>query len=145
MNDSNDPGEVDIICFLEGHLFIFEVKSTYLRKTQQEAWLHRTNTLRKAGQQLKCKQEAVTSALKTDNALQDKLHINNHTEIIGVHPWIVDTSIEYDQENIDGFLKVSLEALLIVLRNDQYLLRHSLMKSMISVESSEPSGLSELF
>jgi Nuclease-related domain len=145
VNVSNDPGEVDLICFLEGHLFILEVKSTYLRKTQQEAWIHRSNTLRKAGQQLKRKQEAVTSALKTDNALQDKLHINNHTEIIGVHPWIVDTSLEYDQENIDGFLKVSLEALLIVLRNDQYLLRHSLMKSMISAESSEPSALSELF
>lgn len=45
-----------------------------------------------------------------------------------MHAWIVDTSIEYDQEKIDGFLKVSLEALLIVLRNEQYLLRYSLIK-----------------
>ncbi|MBU0944745.1 MAG: NERD domain-containing protein [Proteobacteria bacterium] len=144
-NHLEDPGEIDLICFLEGHLFIFEVKSTYIRKTQHEAWLHRTNTLRKAARQLKRKQEAVTSALEKDVTLQGKLHITNQSDVIEVHTWIVDTSIEYDQEIIDGFLKVSLEALLIVLRNEQHLLRKSLMKSMIATEGNGSSGFSDLF
>lgn len=36
--------------------------------------------------------------------------------------WIVDTSIECDHERFDGFLKVSLEEVLIALRDDRHLL-----------------------
>ena len=36
--------------------------------------------------------------------------------------WIVDTSIEHDHERFNGFLKVSLEEVLIALRDDRYFL-----------------------
>jgi len=118
-----DPGEIDLICFLEGHLFIMEIKSTYIRKTSQDAWIHRTTTLRKAAQQLKRKSAAVLSALVDDETLRSNLRIYDQGDDPVIHAWIVDTSIEYDQAIIDGFLKVSLEGLIVILRNEQYLLR----------------------
>lgn len=39
-----------------------------------------------------------------------------------MHGWIVDTSIEWDHERFSGFLKLSLEELLIALRDDRGLL-----------------------
>ena len=39
-----------------------------------------------------------------------------------MHGWIVDTSIECDHQRFSGFLKVSLEEVLIALRDDHYLL-----------------------
>ncbi len=59
--DGNDPGEIGLICFLEGHLFILKVKSTYIRRNFHDAWLHYTNTVRKAAQQLKRKKKAILS------------------------------------------------------------------------------------
>ena len=41
------------------------------------------------------------------------------TQICG---WVVDTSIECDHQRFGGFLKVSLEELLIALRDDRHLL-----------------------
>jgi hypothetical protein len=32
-----DPGEVDLICALERHIFVLEVKSTFLRSTKKDA------------------------------------------------------------------------------------------------------------
>ena len=48
-------GEVDVIAGLDGHLFVLEVKSTYIRRSMHEAWLHASTTLRKAGLQLRRK------------------------------------------------------------------------------------------
>jgi hypothetical protein len=39
-----------------------------------------------------------------------------------VHAWIVDTSIECDHQRFNGFLKVSLEEVVISLRDDRHLL-----------------------
>lgn len=118
-----DPGEIDLVCFLDGHLFILEIKSTYIRKTVQDAWLHYTTTLRKAAQQLSCKREAVLSALEDDGEFRADLRISGQIKDMVIHTWIVDTSIEYDQTVIDGFLKISLEGLTVILRNERYLLR----------------------
>jgi hypothetical protein len=38
------------------------------------------------------------------------------------HGWIADTSIECDHQRFEGFLKVSVEELLIALRDDRHLL-----------------------
>jgi len=119
----DDPGEIDLICFLDGHLFILEIKSTYIRKTLQDAWIHYTTTLRKAAQQLRRKHTAVLSAVENDKELRATLQIPDQRKSITTHAWIVDTSIEYDQAIIDGFLKVSLEGLTVILRNERYLLR----------------------
>lgn len=116
-----DPGEVDLICIRDGHLLILEIKSTFLRSSTQDAWLHKTNTIRKAGLQLRRKVKAVETALLSDSELT--LAVNpNKNEIASVNGWIVDTSIEHDHELFSGFLKVSIEEILIALRDDSHLL-----------------------
>jgi len=121
--DADDEiGEIDLICYLEGYLFIFEIKSSYLRNTQRDAWQHRTNTIRKAALQLKRKSTLVTERLSTDPTLSSLIG-DRDTNKIQTHSWIIDTSIEHDHEYFEGFLKVSLQEIIIALRNERHLLR----------------------
>lgn len=115
-------GEVDIVAARDGHLFLFEVKSTYLRKTPQEAWRHAATTQRRAGLQLKRKRPAVLQALAVDTGFRAALGLDVCPVDKRVHTWIVDTSIESDHERFSGFLKVSWEEVLIALRDDAQLL-----------------------
>lgn len=115
-------GELDLLAARDGHLFVLEIKSTYLRRSQKDVWLHKTNTLRKAGQQLRRKFDAVTHLLGHDADLRSRLGLDASTVFEGCHAWIVDTSIEADHERFDGFLKISVEELLIALRDDRHLL-----------------------
>lgn len=118
----DDPGEVDLICVRDGGILVLEVKSTYLRSSQKDTWLHGSITLRKAGLQLHRKVRAVTRAVATDTVLASRLDIKGNTDSLAVRGWIVDTSIEHDHEKFSGFLKVSLEELIIALRDDRHLL-----------------------
>lgn len=121
-SNQEDSGEVDLICHCNGVILLIEVKSGYLRSTRHEVWLHQTNTLRKAARQLKRKKPAVLEALARDEQLRTKLGCNNVNTIDEFQAWIVDTSIECDQQKIDGFLVVSLEALQVILRDERQLL-----------------------
>jgi hypothetical protein len=98
---------------------VLELKSTYLRRSVKEAWVHRNSTLRKAGRQLHRKVEAVRRALESGGALQQALGLeaDDRPEITA---WIVDTSIECDHQRFHDFLKVSLEEVLIALRDDRH-------------------------
>jgi hypothetical protein len=118
----HDPGEIDIICALEGHILVLEVKSTFLRSTKKDAWVHKTRTLRKAGQQIARKVNAVEQALLTDEHLKSSLGLDAGSIKPIVHGFIVDTSIEHDHEYFSGYLKVSLEEVIIALRDDSQLL-----------------------
>src|SRR5688500_1544006 len=100
-----------------------ELKSTFLRRSIKDAWRHMSSTLRKAGAQLERKLEATRLALASDIGLRKALGLGNANEAITIHGWIVDTSIEYDHERFNGFLKISLEELLIALRDDAHYLR----------------------
>lgn len=140
--NGRDPGEVDLLCFMDNHLLVLEVKSTYIRKTKQDAWIHRITTLRKASQQLRQKKSAIAQAILGDAELQSKLKIPDQRNAIKIHPWIVDTSIEYDQELIDGYLKVSLEGLIVILNNERELLTGNLL---IEEELPEDDMFSEGF
>jgi len=121
-DETKDAGEVDVIAMRDGHLFILEVKSTFLRQSQRDAWLHATTTLRKAGRQLARKVTVVLPALETDTTLAEALAHPGTQPPGQVHVWIVDTSIECDHQRFAGFLKVSLEEVLIALRDDRHLL-----------------------
>lgn len=116
-------GEIDLICARDGHLFIFEIKSGYIRRTLQEAWRHKTETLRKAGLQLTRKKKAVIHELEKNSPLLQKLGLQKNLSEDQIHCWILDTSIEYDHEYFSGFLKVSIEELIIALRDECHLLR----------------------
>jgi hypothetical protein len=120
-----DPGEVDLICIRDGEVLVIEVKSTFLRSSAKEAWLHKHNTLRKAGLQIKRKVAAIESALMTDSDFRLSLGLQREAQMPKVHGWIVDTCIEYDHERFAGFLKVSVEEVIIALRDDGYLLNDS--------------------
>ena len=120
--DQDDSGEVDLICHCNGVILLIEVKSGYIRSTPHEVWLHQTNTLRKAARQLKRKKPAVRDALARDEQLRTRLGCNDINAIEQFHAWIVDTSIELDQQLIDGFFVVSLEALQVILRDERHLL-----------------------
>ncbi len=121
-DEFRDAGEVDVIAALEGFLFVFEVKSTFIRNSLRDAWLHGTTTLRKAGLQLGRKLPAVLAALHADTALRTSLELTAALSREKVHAWIVDTSIECDHDRFSGFLKISLEELLLALRDDCHLL-----------------------
>ena len=121
--DAN-AGEIDLICARDGHVFVLELKSTYQRRSVKEAWAHRASTLRKAGLQLSRKVPAVQRALGQDMELMAALGlVNGRTAVTA---WIVDTSIEWDHQLFQGFLKVSLEEVLIALRGDRRLLNDPL-------------------
>ena len=117
----DDPGEVDIVCARDGLVFVIELKSTFLRQSQKDAWLHATSTLRKAGRQVGRKVEAVRRALGEGVELCTVLGLAPGMPSM-LHGWIVDTSIEADHQRFGGFLKLSLEELLIALRDDRHLL-----------------------
>jgi len=120
--EGEDPGEIDLICYRDGLLLLMEVKSGYIRSTTHEVWLHRTNTLRKAARQLKRKKLAVLDALTRDELLRTRLGCTCVNADDHMHAWIVDTSIELDQQLVDGFLVLSLEALKVILRDERQLL-----------------------
>lgn len=119
---TDDAGEVDLIAVLDGHLFVIEVKSTFMRRSQRDAWLHATTTLRKAGQQLRRKVEAVSLAIASDPGFCTMLGLAEGLIPIQQHVWIADTCIECDHQRFGGFLKISVEELLIALRDDRHLL-----------------------
>jgi hypothetical protein len=122
----DDPGEVDLICLRDGELLVLEIKSTFLRHSMKEAWLHKMSTLRKAGIQLRRKVEAVKMALNTDTQLACQLGLGEDVAMPQARGWIVDTCIEHDHEFFSGFRKVSLEEILIALRDDRHLLNDPL-------------------
>ena len=132
-----DAGEVDVIAARDGFLFVLELKSTFIRRTMHEAWLHAATTLRKAGLQLQRKVEAVVWALGADQAFRDALGLTPVEPPPHVDGWIVDTSIESDHERFGGFLKVSLEEVIVALRDDRCLLDDP--ADLVSVKT--PAGM----
>lgn len=135
----HEAGEVDVIAARDRSLFILEVKSTFIRRSLQEAWLHASTTLPKAGKQLRRKVETVELALATDESMRDALGLSHAHPPKLVHGWIVDTSIESDHERFGGFLKVSLEEVIVALRDDR-----SLLGDPVGLVSGQPPSESSL-
>jgi hypothetical protein len=148
---SDNAGEIDLICMRDGQLLVLEIKSTFLRRSEKDAWLHKTTALRKAGLQLKRKVKAVQAALSSDTDLALALGIGGNMEMPTTQGWIVDTSIEHDHEFFSGFLKVSLEEILIALRDDRHWLNDPMGMftgqpiSMDNIELPEPKMTPTLY
>lgn len=118
-----DAGEIDLVCALEGVVLVVEVKSTFIRKSRKEAFQHATSTLRHAGRQVLRKAEAVARDLRENGTLRTALQLGAAGADPALIRWIVDTSIECDHPRFSGVLKVSLEEILIALRDDAALLK----------------------
>lgn len=114
-----EVGEIDLICVRDGIALVIEVKSSFRRSSEREAWLHGKTTLRKAGQQLRRKVGAINRMLETEPGGAAELGLTSVCTVQGI---IADTSIEHDHERFNGFLKVSVEEVLIALRDDRELL-----------------------
>lgn len=137
-----DAGEVDLLCHLDGIVLLLEVKSGFIRSTRHEAWLHRTNTLRKAARQLKRKRPAVLQALLSDQELLADLGRSEADQSPALHAWVVDTSIEFDGETVDGFRVVSREVMEIALRDEKHYLRPLDQVGEVEEETLYPKGFS---
>lgn len=122
VQSDGDAGEIDLLCACDGHILVLEVKSTFLRRSKKDAWMHGTTTLRKAGLQLHRKLCAVNHALASAPGFSSSLGLSLSDRPPAVTGWIVDTSIECDHQRFSGFLKVSLEEVLIALRDDRRML-----------------------
>ncbi len=61
------------------------------------------------------------------------------------HVWIADTCIECDHQRFGGFLKVSVEELLIALRDDRHLLNdpEGLLSGSYAVDEAREADASE--
>lgn len=138
-----NAGEVDVICARDGTVLVLEVKSTYLRRSRQDAWQHETTTLRKAGQQVQRKVAAVQLALATEPELAQRLGLEPGAPAPAMCGLIVDTSIECDHQRFGGFLKITVEELLIALRDDRHLLhdRDGLFSPILPTASVQPKSL----
>lgn len=121
-SENEDPGEIDIIAYADGILLLIEVKSGYIRSSKKEAWLHKNGALRKASWQLQRKSIAVKEALLSDEHLREQLNLTNKETHQTFKSWIIDTSLEFDGQSIDGYFVTSLETLLIALRDEKSML-----------------------
>jgi Holliday junction resolvase-like predicted endonuclease len=138
-----NAGEVDVICARDNTVLVLELKSTYLRRSRQDAWQHETTTLRKAGRQLHRKVAAVQQALTDQPELAQALGVEMGAPATTLCGWIVDTSIECDHQRFGGFLKLSLEELLIALRDDRHLLHdpEGMLTPNAPVDPAAPQSL----
>ncbi len=119
--ETSNPGEIDLIAQLDNQLLVIEVKSSYLRSSAREIWQYKVQTLRKAGEQANRKTESVRALLTTQPEAFKALGIQS-VDKLNIHSWIVDTTIEHDHVYFSGALKVSIQEVLIALRDDAHLL-----------------------
>lgn len=151
VDEFEDPGEVDVIATRDHHLFVLEVKSTFIRRSQRDAWIHATTTLRKAGLQLQRNMEAVSRAIEADVALRVALGLTEEQGLPHRHGWIVDTSIESDHQRFSSFLKISIEEMVIALRDERHLLTNvaelfaTRPETHRSISTEQPSSATTLY
>ena len=107
-------GEIDAIVVSNDKVLVIELKSTYVKNSVKEIYEYRNFVLKKAAYQLSRKSSYVRDVFLPSLGLDSSQ--------FSIHSWIVDTTLEFDHEYIDGFLKVSFEELVIILNgHKQYL------------------------
>lgn len=106
--EENGVGEIDLIVIADKQVLVLELKSTFIKQNIREIYEYRYFVLKKAAYQLSRKCAYVRDILLPK--------LGYKPEEITLHSWIVDTTLEFDHQYIDGHLKISLEELLIQLR-----------------------------
>ncbi|MBE4578400.1 hypothetical protein BOO30_11740 [Vibrio navarrensis] len=135
----SEAGEIDLICVIDNIVIVIEVKSTYCRTTKSEIFYHRDKTLRKAGMQVRKKVDAIIREIQVDDQLRKTLKLTTDTpNVVGL---IADTSIEFDHEYFSGFMKVTIEELLIALADNAHFLCNQEQKLSSSLASGEQVNL----
>jgi hypothetical protein len=112
--------DIDCAAYKDGVLFLIELKSTYLRSDLKEI-LDNENAMNKAGQQL---QKVENYVKKHFDVIKSKLNMDRNIELkdVRLYPLIVSTSFEQDYEFFNGYRKISLFELNIILNNEKIFL-----------------------
>lgn len=100
-------GEIDAIVVTDNKVLVIELKSTYVKSSVKEIYEYKNFVLKKAAYQLSRKSSYVSDVFLPSLGLDSSK--------FSIHSWIVDTTLEFDHEYIDGFLKISFEELVIIL------------------------------
>ena len=111
-------GEIDAIVVSDDKVLIIELKSTYIKSNVKEIHEYKSFVLKKAAYQLARKTNYVRDVFLPSLGLDSAK--------FSIHSWIVDTTLEFDHEYIDGFLKVSFEELVIILNGHRTYLSNML-------------------
>lgn len=107
----NAVGEIDLIVLQDNTILVIELKSTFLKTNLKEVYHYQNFTLKKASYQLDRK-----LAYVKDNYRE---FTNKPLASIKFYSWIVDTTLEADHQIFNQHLKVSLEEIIICLKNHQ--------------------------
>ena len=116
-------GEIDLIVVSGYTVLAIELKSSYIKSSVKEIYEYRNFVLKKAAYQLNKKVNYVKEAF-----LQE---ISESKSEFKIHSWIIDTTLEFDHQYIDGFLKLSFEELLIVLNSHQNFMKDMVTKNIV--------------
>ena len=112
--------DIDCAAYKDGVLFLIELKSTYIRTDLKEA-LDNENAMNKAGEQLEKIEDYVKEnfhVIKSKLGMDWKIPL----EEVQIYPLIISTSFEQDYQYFNGYKKISLMELFIILNNEKSLL-----------------------
>lgn len=129
-----EVGEIDLIVVSDDVVLVIELKSTYIKSSIKEIYEYKNFVLKKAAYQLNKKIGYVKHVLLPELGYADRQ--------VSIHAWLVDTTLEFDHQRIDGFLKISFEELLIVLNRHQNFIKA--MMNEQEIEINDQPGLREV-
>jgi hypothetical protein len=126
--------EIDVLAYKDGVLFVIETKLTYFRTSIREIHDHLPQ-LEKAGLQL----DRATAAVQDNyDEVQQWLNIQESFEHLRIVPLIVSSSFEYDHQFFNGYQKVSLFELQMLLQGTTPVLKGWLKLKEKALESLSP-------
>jgi len=121
---NHGKGEVDLLAYKDGYLFVVEAKLTYFRN-QLHGIYALEDTFEKAGNQL-CR--AMIAIEKEFASVKEALSIPIEHEELVVMPLIVSTTPEFDFEKYSGCHKLSQFELQGLLDPDSFVFMRAIMK-----------------
>ena len=119
--EHNKNGEIDVLAFKNGILFICELKSTYTQEDILKTSIYETQKFKyKASEQLDLAKDYVDNNFDEIKGIKE-LNIDCSKEDLKIETLIISNIYEADHLNFNKrHLKVSLFELLVILKNDLY-------------------------
>lgn len=126
---NNISGEIDLLAYKKGVLFIGELKSTYVVEDMMRNFKYEIEKFNKASEQLDLAKDYVLNNFEEIKNIKE-LNINCNIEELKIETIIISNIYQADHLQINNkHLKVSLFELLVILKND--------LKSMLVNKSNE--------
>lgn len=117
-NDNSISGEIDLLAYKNGVLFIGELKSTYVIEDMMRNFKYEIKNFNKASHQLDLAKDYVLNNFEEIKNLKE-LNIDCNVEDLKIETIIISNIYQADHIQINKkHLKVSLFELLIILKND---------------------------